>query len=95
MRSFVLDLGGGAPTQCLAVPLPGIPPSRWPPAGGGLNKAATCTLFGIWPKRKANGQRRPLDAFARDLQAVPNTEFRGYDPESGKWTFAVRGGHWY
>jgi len=70
-------------------------PNGRPEAGAGLNKAALCALYGIFPKRRKGDGTRTQEAFRRKLRSVPNTHFEEYEPETGRWAFRVAAGGWY
>ena len=69
--------------------------STKPPRGKGLNVPSTLQLENSWPRnRKTNGPSSatsgPLfEKHIKRLRNTTNTEFVGYDVQSGVWTFRV------
>lgn len=66
-------------------------PLQEPSVGSGLNKPATISLLGLFPKAatKHAAQEKMVERQVRKLKRTPNTEFVSYDQDTGAWTFNV------
>lgn len=62
-----------------------------PAEGQGLNRPATITFFGIYPKDRNNKEK--VEAYEKKLRSFceqNDAEFINYDIVSGEWNFAVK-----
>jgi hypothetical protein len=59
-----------------------------PPAGEGLNVPAKVRIVGCWPRNM--NDEKVVEDYIELLRIRPETEFVGYDLETGTWTFCVQ-----
>lgn len=64
-----------------------------PPVGKGLNVPSTIYIENSWPRSKGKAvpdtTGRVVDRHVQRLKSISGTEFRGYEPETGVWSFDV------
>jgi hypothetical protein len=68
-------------------------PQSKPAIGIGLNKRSIVTLNNCFPKKKKRGGTASyVTKLKKQLEKLPAATFRGYDDETGQWTFETE--HW-
>jgi nuclear pore complex protein Nup98-Nup96 len=64
--------------------------AKKPSVGKGLNVPSEISLEHSWPRGRAQEKSGPrVNKHIERLRKIENTEFIGYDPQTGVWTFSV------